>query len=65
MKERKYLDAEQECIACGHKFIVRYWEDEDLDYVTEPCDCSAEYQPVEGNPSFSQWLKSIKLRCSQ
>ncbi|MBQ6403317.1 MAG: hypothetical protein IJI27_05375 [Oscillospiraceae bacterium] len=50
----------QECDCCGKVFTVRYHSNGTYDYVDEPCDCEANFSPVDGEPSISQWLEALK-----
>ena len=48
-----------ECEKCGEEFRVRYLHDGSYEYVEFPCDCDAEYHPINGEPSISEWLESL------
>lgn len=50
----------QECTNCGKMFPLRYFEDGTFEYVSDTCDCEADFEPVNGKPSISEWLESLK-----
>ena len=47
----------QECGQCGKIFPIKYFEDGSIEYTSDSCDCEAEFSPIEGQPSISEWLK--------
>lgn len=50
----------QECQECGKRFPVRYFEDGTIEYISDTCDCEAGFNPIEGKPSISEWLETIR-----
>ena len=62
--EERTLAVEQVCECCGRHFWILYHEDGAYDYLDDrgdgPCDCEAEYHPVDGSPSLAEWLESLK-----
>ena len=50
----------QECHRCGHHFVLEYRSNGSYGYTTEPCECGEGFSPVDGMPSISQWLESLK-----
>lgn len=57
MKSRVVM---QECQQCGKLFPVRYFEDGTYEYAGETCECEAEFEPINGEPSISEWLENLK-----
>lgn len=61
IKENKiYKTVEQECSGCGKHFYLKYCSDGNYEYIGEVCDCLATFHPVDGEPSFGEWIKQIK-----
>ena len=52
-------DGWMECEKCGEEFRVRYLHDGSYEYLEFPCGCEAEYHPINGEPSISEWLESL------
>ena len=50
----------QECQKCREKFPIAYFEDGTIKYISDTCDCEAGFNPIEGQPSLSEWLETIK-----
>lgn len=48
----------QECRNCGCKFPARYYENA-MCYVGA-CECESDFSPIEGQPSFNEWMDSIR-----
>ena len=55
-----YKIVEQECGGCGKHFHLKYCSDGNYEYIDEVCDCLATFHPVDGEPSFSEWMEHIK-----
>ncbi len=47
------------CDACGEEFLVYYHANGDYEYVTDPCECEAEFHPADGGLSISEWLETL------
>lgn len=58
--EKIYKTVEQICEGCGKHFYLKYCSDETYEYVGEVCDCEAGFHPVEGEPSVSEWMETLK-----
>ena len=56
----KSMVVEQACSRCGHEFIVQYNEDGTYGYLSQVCDCEAEFYPLDGLPSITEWLESVR-----
>lgn len=50
----------QECHFCGKRFDLMYWANGTYTYLEEPCECEAEFSPVDGKPTLMEWLEQIK-----
>ena len=50
----------QECTNCNKRFPVRYFEDGSIEYVCETCECEGDFEPIDGEPSISEWIESLK-----
>ena len=48
-----------ECEKCGDVFGVLYMADGSYAYANEPCECEANFHPIDGEPSISEWLESL------
>lgn len=48
-----------ECAKCGNVFDVLYMADGSYAYANEPCECNADFHPINGEPSISEWLESL------
>ena len=53
------------CTCCGKKFPVWYTFDTETKAVSlecsdGACECDAEYFPVAGSPSLSEWVEKVK-----
>ena len=59
-KKMKTIVVMQECTQCGKRFALRYFDDGTFQFVTEPCHCDVGFKPIEGKPSLSEWVESIK-----
>ena len=55
-----YKIVEQECSGCGKHFHLKYCSDGNYEYIDEVCDCLATFHPVDGEPSFAEWIEHIK-----
>ena len=55
-----YKTVEQECSGCGKHFYLKYCSDGNYEYIGEVCDCLATFHPVDGEPSFAEWMEHIK-----
>lgn len=55
---------DQVCTCCGKKFPAwyRYDTEKKTTEITyaDPCKCEAEYSPVGGAPSISEWVERVK-----
>lgn len=60
LMNKQYKEVPQVCNDCNSIFVIRYCSDGTYDYVSEPCECESEFHPVEGKPTFAEWLESIK-----
>ena len=49
---------EQQCSACGQRFMLAYWEDGTYTYLDDSCSCQAEFFPL--GPSLSEWIEQLK-----
>lgn len=58
--EKIYKIVEQECSGCGKHFHLKYCSDGNYEYIDEVCDCLATFHPVDGEPSFGEWMNHIK-----
>lgn len=56
---RNNKQVKQECSCCGHQFDLMYWANGSYTYLDDPCDCEAEFHPVEGSPTISEWLEQV------
>lgn len=54
--------AEQECHGCGKRFYLRYCSDGTYKHIGESCDCEADFSPVDGELSISEWIEYLKWR---
>ena len=59
-EDKIYKIVEQECSGCGKHFHLKYCSDGNYEYIDEVCDCLATFHPVDGEPSFSEWMEHIK-----
>lgn len=50
----------QECICCGQRFPIRYYEDGTIEYIGETCNCESDFEPIDGEPSISEWMETLK-----
>lgn len=50
---------EQICESCGKHFYLEYCSDGTYSYVGEVCECGAEFHPVNGELSISEWIETI------
>lgn len=50
----------QQCTQCGKMFPLRYFEDGTLEYISDTCNCEADFEPINGKPSISEWLETLK-----
>lgn len=61
--DEQTLAVEQVCECCGRHFWLLYHEDGAYDYLDDrgdgPCSCEAEFHPVDGSPSLSEWLANL------
>lgn len=48
-----------ECEHCGCTFDVCYLADGSYEYASAPCECEAEFHPIDGEPSIGEWLESL------
>ena len=55
-----YKTVEQECSGCGKHFHLKYCSDGNYEYIDGVCDCLATFRPVNGEPSFREWMEQIK-----
>lgn len=55
-----YKIVEQECSGCGKHFHLKYCSDGNYEYIDGVCDCPATFHPVDGEPSFSEWMEQMK-----
>ena len=62
--EERTIAVEQVCECCGRHFWLLYHEDGAYDYLDDrgegPCGCEADYHPVDGSPTISEWLNSLE-----
>lgn len=58
--DKIYRVAEQICSVCGKHFYLKYCSDGTYEYVGKVCDCEADFRPIEGQPSISEWMESLK-----
>lgn len=56
----KTITVTQECCDCGCKFDIMYLQDGTYEYIDDCCDCEYPFFPVNGQPSISEWLESIR-----
>lgn len=49
----------QECTCCGQKFPIKYYENGTYEYICETCECEGDFEPVDGEPSISEWLETL------
>lgn len=50
----------QECICCGQRFPIKYYENGTYEYICETCECEGVFEPVDGEPSISEWVETLK-----
>ena len=48
-----------ECEKCGTVFGVCYHADGSYEYANAPCECEADFRPINGEPSISEWLETL------
>ena len=60
VKNKIYKTVEQECSGCGKHFYIEYCSDGNYKYIGGACGCLATFHPVDGEPSFEEWLELIK-----
>ena len=62
--EERTIAVGQVCECCGRHFWLLYHEDGAYDYLDDrgegPCGCEADYHPVDGSPTISEWLNSLE-----
>ena len=58
--DKIYKTVEQECACCGKHFYLKYCSDGTYEYVGEVCDCEDGFYPVDGEPSISQWMETLR-----
>ena len=58
--DKIYKTVEQVCEGCGNHFYLKYCSDGTYEYVGEICDCTSTFHPVEGEPSPSEWIETLK-----
>lgn len=58
--DKIYKTVEQECSGCGNHFYLKYCSDGSYEYIGKVCTCLATFHPVDGEPSFGQWINLIK-----
>ena len=61
-RDRRFLPeiiVTMECSRCGDEFEVRYLRDGTYEYLRTPCECEADFHPLNGEPSISEWLASL------
>ncbi len=49
---------EQQCANCGERFWLMYWADGTYTYMSDPCDCDADFFPL--GPSISEWIAGLE-----
>ena len=59
MKLMKSKVVMQTCTCCGKIFPVEYFENGNIEYIGEPCECESDFEPISGEPSISEWLKTL------
>lgn len=57
---KTYKIVEQICESCGKHFYLNYCSDGTYRYVEGTCDCEADFHPVDGEPTISEWIKTLK-----
>lgn len=50
----------QECTCCGQRFYVKYYENGTIEYTYKTCECESDFEPIDGEPSISEWIKTLK-----
>ena len=55
-----HRNAYQECNECGKLFQITYFEDGTYEYFDDPCNCESGFSPVDGVPSISEWIESLR-----
>lgn len=58
--DKIYKTVEQVCHGCGKHFYLEYCSDGTYEYVGVVCDCEDGFSPVEGEPSISEWMETLK-----
>lgn len=58
--DKIYKDVEQVCEGCGKHFYLRYCSDGTYEYIGIVCDCEADFHPVDGELSISEWMKTLE-----
>lgn len=48
----------QQCCNCGKRFPVEYCSDGTYTFVSDTCNCKSDFEPIEGEPSISEWLEN-------
>lgn len=51
----------QECTCCRKRFPVRYFMNGSYEYMGETCKCESDFEPIEGEPSISEWMEEIYM----
>lgn len=54
MKLMKSKVVMQTCTCCGKIFPVEYFENGNIEYIGEPCECECDFEPISGEPSISE-----------
>lgn len=58
--DKIYRVVEQICNCCGKHFYLKYCSDGTYEYIGEICNCEADFNPVEGEPTISEWMKTLQ-----
>ena len=58
--DKIYKIVEQICEGCGKHFYLKYCSDGTYEYVGEVCDCEDGFSAVDGDPSISEWMETLK-----
>ena len=60
MSKLQFKIVMQECNCCGKRFPIEYCSDGTYSYISNTCNCESSFEPIEGQPSISEWLQSLK-----
>lgn len=58
--DKIYKTVEQICEGCGKHFYLEYCSDGTYSYIGEVCECDAEFHPVDGEISISEWMETLQ-----